>query len=292
MPAWVVHLALFIVALIYGATYSIAKMVIPHYVAPAAMILLRIAGASLLFWTWLSLRKSEPIQSRSDFVLLALCGLFGIAANQLLFFEGLARTTPINASLIMTTTPILVLLISAFWLKEKITWLKSIGIALGLTGAILLIGGEGFSWHQSSMVGDFMVWINALSYGIYLVLVKPLMQKYKTLTVVRWSFLFGLVFVLPFGLPLLPDVQWQSITAPIWWAIGFLILFTTFVTYMLNAWTLRFVSPSIVGFYIYLQPVLATLIALMLGKDQLTLTTVFYSSLIFAGVLLVSIKKS
>ncbi|MCC5945807.1 MAG: DMT family transporter [Bernardetiaceae bacterium] len=291
MSNWIVHLALFVVALIYGATYSIAKLVIPDFVPPAAMILLRVSGATLLFILLGFVLKKDPIQNFRDYTRLAICGFFGIAANQLLFFEGLALTTPINASLIMTTTPILVLLISAFIIKERITWLKITGIMLGLSGAVMLIGGTDFQFSHQGAWGDFMIWINALFYGIYLVLVKPLMQRYEALTVVRWCFIFGLLFVLPFGLPPIQSVVWSAFPMHIVFSIVFLILFTTFIAYLLNAWTLRYVSASIVGFYIYLQPLLATFIAIAMGQDELSWQTFFYSILIFTGVFLVSFRK-
>ena len=171
------HLALFSVALIYGANYSIAKIVLDDgYIQPVGFILLRNIVAIIFFWAFHSWYIKERVEKK-DLPLLLLCGIFGIAINQIFFFSGLKFTTPINASLIMLMTPILVLITSAFILKEKITWQKVLGIALGILGAVLLVTyGKQLSFAQSQLKGDLMILINAISYAIYLVMVKTLLN--------------------------------------------------------------------------------------------------------------------
>ncbi len=284
---WKAHLAMLIVALIYGINYFVTKSVVPEYIKPFGAILIRVAFGSALFILVHVLFVREKVE-RKDYLKLALCAFFGVALNQLMFFKGLSITRAVNASLIMTTTPILVLIVSAIFLKEAITWKKILGIILGATGAVLLIAGSDFSFGSETIWGDLFILINASSYGIYLVLVKPLMNKYKALTVVRWTFSFGFLMILPFGFSEAMELKLAVFTPKVLWAMGFIILFTTFMAYLLNAWSLRFVNASVVGFYIYLQPVITTILTLVLGLEIDLVRTLLLSSLIFTGVYLVS----
>ena len=283
------HLALFAVALIYGANYTIAKSVLDDgYIKPLGFILLRIATGILLFALVHRIFIRESIK-RKDLPLLVLCGLFGAAINQMFFFMGLEKTTPINASLIMTTTPILVLLISSVMLKERITSRKILGILVGAIGAIILIlYGQQINFNRNGMVGDFMIMINATSYAIYLVLVKYLMKKYHPITVVMWVFVFGAIFAIPFGIGQFNEIEWSSFTSWIWIAVAYVLIFTTFFAYLLNAYALKTVQASTVSIYIYLQPLLATLIAVLVSSDQLVPLKAVSGLLIFIGVYLVS----
>lgn len=283
------HLALFITALIYGANYTIAKdVMVNEYIQPSGFVLLRVIAGVFLFSFFHATFIKEKIE-RKDIFRLIVCGICGVATNQLMFFEGLKLTSQINASLIMTTTPILVLITSSIIIKEKITLQKLFGIALGLSGAILLIlYGKKFAYHKSGMLGDALIFINATSYGLYLVLVRKLMRKYHPITVVKWIFIFGIIFVAPFGANDLIQVQWNTFTQGTWLAIAYVLICTTFLTYLFNAFALKIVNPSVVSIYIYLQPLLATLIALLLAKDVLTIWKVIAGILIFLGVFFVS----
>ena len=287
----VAHLFLFLVALIYGANYTIAKEVLDNdYISPGAFIVLRIAFAVVLFFIFERSIATKKVEKK-DWGRLVLSGLFGSAANMLLFFYGLKHTTPIHAALIMTTTPILVLVIALFLRKEVISVKKIIGIILGMTGAIMTImAGKSLDFAQATTNGDLMVFLNAASYAIYLIIVKDLLDKYHPLTVLKWVFFFGLIFVLPVGAPELPEIAWGSFPTSIWLATGYVLLFTTFFTYFLNVSALRVIPASTVSFYIYLQPILATIIAVFLGKDQFDLQDVLLLSMIFLGVYLVSKK--
>jgi drug/metabolite transporter (DMT)-like permease len=287
------HIALLIVALIYGSNYSIAKVVLDEeYMQPLGFILLRVISGLLLFHLFHLLFVREKIR-KSDWWLFLLCGLFGVALNQMFFFIGLKKTTPINASLIMTTTPILVLLISALMIGERITLRKVAGILTGAAGAILLITyGQQIAFKKEGLIGDLFVLANATSYGIYLVLVKTLMRRYHPITVVKWVFTFGVVFVLPFGGSDLLATEWGSFPAYIWAAVAFVLLFTTFIAYLFNAYALVTVNPSVVSIYIYLQPLFATAIALLMTQDQLDWIKIVSAALIFAGVYLASFKPA
>jgi drug/metabolite transporter (DMT)-like permease len=287
-----IHSALLIVGLIYGANYSIAKVVMPLYIGPFGIIFIRVIIGTLLYWGIDWLAGPEKIKYRRDYLQFAVLAIFGVAINQLMFFKGLSMTTPISASVIMTSSPITVLIVSYFLLKEKITVNKLIGIALGAAGAVLLIGIDGFKLDNDTFVGNLFILINAVSFSIYLVMVKPMMYRYKAITVIKWVFLFGMVMVLPFGLEEFLLVDWSSLPNEAWLSLGYIIIGTTFIAYLLNTWALRFVNPSLVGYYIYLQPVFSTLVAVSFRGDKLTVTEAIYSMLIFIGVYLVSVKKA
>ena len=286
------HIALFVANLIYGASYTIAKEAMPEYILPFAFILIRVIGAVLLFWLIWSTLIRERI-AKSDLLRLAACGLFGVAINQMLFFKGLSITTPINAAIIMTSNPVVVMLFSLWILKEAITLQKSIGLFIGLSGAALLItAGSGFSFTSQTFAGDVYVFLNASSYALYLVIVKPLMTKYHPITIISWIFTFGLIYVLPLGFDELMTTNWSAFTPKIWAAVAFVMLFTTFLAYLLNVSALKELSPTTVSYYIYLQPLLAAIIALYFEKDHLTWFKIGAAVLIFTGVYLVSSRKT
>ncbi|MFY9311202.1 MAG: EamA family transporter [Bacteroidia bacterium] len=283
------HLALLIVNVIYGANYSIAKEVMPAYVQPFAFVLMRVAGAAVLFWLVSAVFIKEKLDKK-DLPKIVLLALFGVTINQLLFLKGLSLTTPINASIIMISNPIVVLIFAAIALKEKISFGKIAGIALGISGALLLLlFNKSFSFGSDTITGDAMVLINSLSWAGYIILVKPLMKKYNTFTIVKWVFLLGTVFVLPFGYGEFTEIKWGLLPSPIWWDIAFVVIGTTFIAYILNTYALRSLSPSVVSIYIYLQPFLATLIAIFYyHNDELDARKLTSGILIVLGVYLVS----
>ena len=283
------HLALFLVNLIYALNYSIAKDVMPDYIGPSGFILLRVIGGSLLFFLTYIFFIKENVELK-DIVRLLFCGLFGVAINQLFFFEGLNLTTPINAAIIMTVSPILVIIFSAIIIKEKITIRKLLGIFLGIVGAATLILKSGsISTDNAFFVGNILIFINATSYSIYLVLVKTLMTKYNPITVMFYVFSFGLIFVLPFGLNELLEVNTQSFSKIIYLKVAFVVICTTFLAYLFNAFALKTLNPSVVSTYIYLQPVLASVVAIFLKSDSLDFIKILSALFIFSAVYLVSI---
>jgi drug/metabolite transporter (DMT)-like permease len=286
------HLALLAVALIYGANYSIAKLILdPGYMRPEALVILRISFGLVIFTSlhWFLVREKVD---RKDWKRLALCGLFGVAINQMFFLLGLRLTTPIHASLIMTTTPILVLIVAALLAAERFTPRKGFGVALGMAGAAwLILEGANESSGQASFWGDFFIFINAASYGVYLVMVNKLMKRYNPFTVVRWVFTFGFLYILPFSIAPLLDTDWNAFQPMVWKAVAFVLIGTTFLAYLLNTFALGIVNPSIVSIYIYLQPIVAGLVSIMIGQEALNFNKVISALLIFTGVFLVSVRK-
>lgn len=290
------HLALFLVNALYGANHIIAKGVMPNYLTPNVFILLRVAGATFLFWIIKLLFVKERVD-RKDLIRLAVCAIFGVAMNQLFFFNGLNLSSSINAGIIMTINPILVVILSFLILKERITWQKSVGILIGATGAILLTLTAG-TGSGDSLLGDLFLFINAVSYAVYLVLVKPLMKKYKPFTVITYIFSFGFLYVLLYP-PVLTDLvttDFSQIPMDVILKIAYVIIGVTFFAYLLTVYGLKFLSPSVSSAYIYLQPVLVMIFTFLFGMwgisedftDTITFEKIGYMLVIFFGVFLTS----
>lgn len=291
------HLALFSVASIYAANYLIAKVVMPDLIKPSGFIFARVTGTLCLFFPILLLSGFERIK-REHVLRIILCGLFGVAINQLLFFEGLSLTSPLNSALIMTSTPIIVLITSAILLKSKITPRKISGVILGAIGAMILIYLSSGGHQKSSLIGDLFILINACSYSIYLVIVKPLMAHYKPITVITWVFFVGWFVVAPFGLGEFQEVDWSVFNGRAVFSIAFVVLVATFSVYLLNIFAIKQLPPTTVSVYIYLQPFLViffTFLFFYLGLEDytadLTWQKMICGVLIFIGVYLVSFEK-
>lgn len=285
------HLAVLGANIIFGLNYVIAKGIMPHWMEPRAIIFLRVMGATAAFWLVEMFTVREKVV-RKDLRRMFVLAIFGVAVNQILFFEGLNLTTPINASIIMVGTPILVLLMSRFVIGDKISAGKLLGIILGFGGAAFLILRNGhLSLSSNTTLGNLLVLINASSYGLFLVMVKPLMSKYKPLTVMKWVFTFGLIFVTPVSIGEIINTNFSVIPLNIWFSIMYVVIFTTIFAYFLNNYSLQKISPSANSSYMYLQPILASLVAIFAGKDKLTTTEVVASLLIFTGVFFVNKKR-
>jgi drug/metabolite transporter (DMT)-like permease len=260
----------------------------PEFIAAFGFIVVRVGVSAVLFWiAWLFMPK-EKIDLR-DWPRIAAAALFGVALNMLTFFKGLSLTSPISAAVIMVTTPIIVLVLSALIINEKMRKRKVFGIVLGLVGtAFLILYGKSVGKATHAGLGNMLVFINAVSYGFYLILVKKLMQKYNAFTFVKWIYTFGFVMVLPFGWNEFDAIDWASMPTDIYLKTAFVVVISTFLTYLLNLISMKELSPSTVAVFIYLQPLFATLFAIGLGKDELSLVKIISALLIFTGVYLVT----
>ncbi|MBL7682424.1 MAG: DMT family transporter [Flavipsychrobacter sp.] len=284
------HLALLGANLFYGAGFTVAKHIMPRLVQPLGFIFIRVSVVMLLFWlSYFGGEKFRTKIERKDWLTLVLGGLFGVALNQMLFFMGLNLTFPIHASLIMMSTPLLITIIALFVLKERLKPQKALGLLMGISGAFLLMSaGKEITMTGNSAMGDFFVFLNAASYAIYLVMIKPLMQRYRPIIVIRWVFFFGFLFVLPFGYPQFAAIDWSLFQASDYAAVAFIVICVTFFTYLWNIYALQHLSPSTAGAYIYLQPIFAAIISMVVIGEQLTWIKLLATILIFTGVYLVN----
>jgi drug/metabolite transporter (DMT)-like permease len=280
-----------LVSIIYGVTFTIAKDVMPEFIEPFGFILLRVGGSVLLFWLVSLFGPKEKI-AKSDFPRIIAAAFFGVALNMLTFFKGLSYTSPIMGAVLMVTTPMIVLILSAIIMKERMLKRKVFGIILGLAGTVsLILYGKSMINAPNEMLGNLLVFINAISYGFYLIIVKKLMDKYNAFTFVKWIYSFGFLMVLPFGWGEFDAVNWSLVPTDIYWKIGFVVVFSTFLTYLLNLVSMRELKPTTVAVFIYLQPLFATIFAISLGKDDLSWVKIGSAILIFVGVYLVTQKK-
>jgi drug/metabolite transporter (DMT)-like permease len=223
---------------------------------------------------------------------MAWLALFGVVINQVFFLYGLSITTPINSSIIMISNPIMVLVFTLIILKERITVTKVSGLALAVLGALMILSYRGnFELGSDTLAGDLMTLLNSASWGIFVVMVKPIMMKYNTVTAMRWIFLFGSIYIIPIGLVDTLHTSWAGFTGHAWFALAFVVVATTFLAYYLNIYGLQELSPNTVSAYIYLQPFLASLFAVAMGNDQLTPIKLISGFLIIAGLFLVTKKQ-
>ncbi|MEI8136615.1 MAG: DMT family transporter [Bacteroidota bacterium] len=284
------HIALFAAQVVYALNYSIAKGLMPNFIGPLALVFLRITGACILFWVLSIFVKTQKVE-KGDMIKLLWLALFGVVINQVFFIWGLSLTHPINSAIIMVSNPIMVFIFTLFILKERITLLKFSGLTLAIAGALILLFFKGnFDFGSETMTGDIMTLVNSTSWAIFVVMVKPIMQKYNTVTVMRWMFLFGSIYIMPIGLNDILHTNWTAFTTHAIVATSFVVIATTFFAYLLNIYGLQSLSPSTVSMYIYLQPFLASIFAIFMGEDKLTAIKIFSGILIICGLYLVNQK--
>jgi drug/metabolite transporter (DMT)-like permease len=284
------HIALLVAQVIYAMNYSIAKDLMPTYMQPLALVFIRITGAAILFWILSLFTKTEKVEKK-DLKKLLWLSLFGIVINQVFFISGLNLTTPINSSIIMISNPIMVFVFTLIVLKERITIPKISGLFLAIGGAYIILRYRGdFELGSDTLLGDLMTLINSASWAIFVVMSKPLYAKYNTVTVMKWMFLIGSVYILPIGGYDFFETNWSAFTPDAIYAAAFVVVATTFLAYLLNIYGLQQLSPNVVSMYIYLQPFLASLFAISLGKDKLDLTKIIAGIFIILGLYLVTIK--
>jgi len=283
-------LAAFGATLIYGLNHTVAKNVMPVYIGPYAFILLRVIGASLLFWTVSLFIKSEKIDKK-DWPRIILCAFLGMVINMLAFFKGLELSTPVNSSVMITLSPIVVFIFSAILLKEKIQSMKAFGIISGFVGALILVLYTAKSGENAPNIplGNFLFIVNSFAYGLYLVLVKPLISKYNIITLLKWLFLLGVIMNFPVTISHFLEVEWTSL--PLKEAVIpmlFVVIGTTFFTYLFNAYALTKLTASSLSSFIYLQPIVGIVFAISTKSDSLSLVSLAGMILIFIGIYLVT----
>ncbi|MDG1052110.1 MAG: DMT family transporter [Flavobacteriaceae bacterium] len=278
--------------LIYGFNHTIAKNVMPTYIQPFGFIFLRVLGAAILFWILSLFFKNQKID-RKDWPRILLCSFLGMVINMLAFFKGLELSTPINSSVLITVVPILVFSFSVIILKEKVSLIKILGISAGFFGALILILYSPVSGYNAPNIplGNLLFVLNSSTYGLYLIFVKPLVEKYNIITLFRWLFLFGFIMNFPITVQEFSSVDWvnlplkQAVLPMIYVVVG-----TTFFTYLLNAYALSTLKASTVSSFVYFQPIVGIVYALTTENDSLTLINVIGMLLIFTGVYLVTKK--
>jgi len=285
-------IAAFLATSIYGINHTLAKEVMPVYIGSSGFIMLRLLGASLIFWLIGLFTPNEKIEKK-DFLKILLAAILGMCINMLAFFRGLELSTPINSGIIITLSPVLVLILSCFVLKEKITTKKIIGILIGFAGAVFLILNSSKTGINAPNIplGNSFFLLNASAYAGYLIVIKPLTNKYNIFTLMKWLFLIGLILSTPITFNQFVEVNWTELPWFAIWRMAYVVIGTTFLTYLFNVYALKTLSPTTVGSFIYLQPIITIGFALITGNDILDTTKLFSCLLVFIGIYLVSTRN-
>ena len=285
-------IAAFLATSIYGINHTLAKEVMPIYIGSSGFIMLRLLGATLIFWLISLFTPNEKIEKK-DFLKILLASILGMCVNMLAFFRGLELSTPINSGIIITLSPVLVLILSYFFLKEKVTFKKIIGILIGFSGAVFLILNSSKTGINAPNIplGNSFFLLNASAYAGYLIVIKPLTSKYNIFTLMKWLFLIGLVLSTPITFNQFVEVNWTELPWFAIWRMAYVVIGTTFLTYLFNIYALKTLSPTTVGSFIYLQPIITIGFALITGNDVLDTTKMFSCLLVFIGIYLVSIPN-
>jgi drug/metabolite transporter (DMT)-like permease len=282
------HLAVIGANIIYGVSFSAVKMLTSQFMPAFSLNLVRIGISAPLFWLLFAMKPSKAGIRKEDIPRFFLCAVTGVAINQLLFVKGVSYTTSIHASILSLVSPIFITAAAGWLLKERFTWLKGIGLFLGISGALTIVTGRqnNDAGGENMLLGDILVIVNAISYSFYFVIVKPLMQRYHPIHVVRWVFTFGVFLIFPFGIKDFLATDFSAFTIGAWGALALVVLGTTFLAYILNVYGLKYLGASITGTYIYTQPLFASVIGIVLLGEQFSLRLGMATLLIGFGVLL------
>ena len=285
-------IAAFLATSIYGINHTLAKEIMPIYIGSSGFIMLRLLGATLIFWLISLFTPYEKIEKR-DFLKIIFAAVLGMCINMLAFFRGLELSTPINSGVIITLSPILVLILSYFFLKEKVTLKKILGIIIGFSGAVFLILNTSKTGMNAPNIplGNSFFLLNASAYAGYLIVIKPLTSKYNIFTIMKWLFLIGLILSAPITYNQFVEVNWLELPWFAIWRMGYVVIGTTFLTYLFNIYALKTLSPTTVGSFIYLQPIITIVFALITANDTLDSIKLLSCLIIFIGVYLVSVKN-
>ena len=288
------HLGLLGTNLFFATNYSAIKYFTSHhYAGPLGINIIRVGVSLVLFWILFLFKRPEKRIEKKDFPALILCTLTAIALNQLLFIQGLSLTFPIHAALLTLITPILITIIAARILHERITIAKMIGLLLGAMGAVLLVSQREITAPgENVFFGDTLVILSSIAYTFYFILVKPLMNKYSAVQVIRWIFTIGFLMTLPFCYTEFTEITWQLFAFKDWFFLFMVVVPGTFFAYVFNVYGIQKLSASKAGAYIYSQPVFAVIIAITFLKEYLSFYKIIAALLIFAGVFLSNKKQN
>ena len=291
------HAALWAANIIWGLNAPIGKSVLvsaanPSGISPFAMSVYRMVGAALLFWAASLFLPRERV-SRRDIVLLFFASLFGIQLNQMLFLWGLSLTSPIDTSIIQTIVPVLTMILATLFLREPITWLKAGGVFIGCAGAVILVlASQHGAGHTSSIKGDILCIISATSYATYLTAFRDVIVRYSPVTSMKWMFLFAAIVAVGIYYRPLIEVDYAALSMRTWGGIAFVVIGATFLSYLLVPIAQRYLRPTVVSMYNYVQPVVAVLFTVAIGLDTFGPTKGFAAICVFVGVWLVTKSKS
>lgn len=285
------HLALFAANVIFGLNTPITRSIIPDILDPFVMTFLRMIGAAVLLWIASLFVKKETVPKK-DILLFFFAAVFAIVLNQGSFIFGLSKTSPIDASLVITLLPIVTMLLAAIILKEPITWLKAVGVLVGASGALILILSSTQNSGSGNFIGNLFILFSVFSFGLYLTLFKNLIVRYSPLTAMKWMFLFAAILTYPMSHKALITTNFASFDTNVFLRIGYVVVLATFLTYLLIPIGQKTLLPTTVSMYNYLQPIVSSFVAIIIGMDSFGWDKMISTILVFVGVYIVTQSKS
>ena len=289
------HLACAVAYVIFGINVVVCRDIATDGgISPIVLFAMRALIAGALFWLLSLFTPKEKVPLR-DLLLLGGAGILGLFLPQLTFLHAIAHTTPVDLSVMSTTTPIFTMFVAAIFLKEPITWKKVLGVALSFGGILWLIlqstfGGNGAS--ETEPIGIVFCFANYIVFALYLGTCRNLIARYSVVTSMKWMFLVSFIIAIPFTLPHLPNTNFVAVPGYVWWEIAFMIFFSTFVAYWLIPVGQKRIRPTLVSMYGYLQPIIAIAVAIGTGMDRLTATKLLAAALVFTGVWVVNRSRA
>lgn len=284
------HLCIFAANIIFGIYIPISKYMLTNFLSGEVLTLFRMWGATAIFWI-ASIFVREDKVDKKDILLMMFFGLFGIALNQGLFICGLGMTSPVDASVIVTATPLMVMVIAALFMSDPITRRKGVGVFLGASGALWLVFSTNHIQNSTGTFGgDVVILLSGLSTAIYYSLSKPLTSRHSPITLMKWMFLFSSIFFLPFTPSFLssPKAFIGEFNIEAAFGLIYIVAGATFVTYLLIAMAIKRMRPTTMAMYNYVQPFISSLVAVAVGQDSFSIEKCCAAVLVFGGVYLVT----
>ncbi|MDE6525721.1 MAG: DMT family transporter [Muribaculaceae bacterium] len=285
------HSAMFGAELMWGVSAPIGKFILAGGIGSMLLTDCRMIGAAVLFWIISLFVPAEKIPPR-DMLAMFFASLLGIVVNQCCFIAGLGLTSPVNASIITPSMPIVTMVLAALVLKEPVTKLKLGGVFLGAIGALVLIVGSHADTSAGSVAGDMLVIAAQCSFACYLVFFKSLISRYSAVTLMKWMFTYASVMVIPFTYTHWYETEWSAITPGVLWGLAFFVIGPTFLSYLLLPFGQRNLRPTVTAMYNYVQPIVATAVAIVMSMGRFTIANAVAVVLVFTGVFLVTKSKS
>lgn len=292
-PFIVAHLCMLAACAIWGLMAPLGKHAMAHGVEGIEMVTLRVAGGAACFWLLSLCRKPEPVRHK-DMLLFFFAGLLGIVFNQCCYTIGLSITSPVNASIMTTTLPLVTMVLAAIFLREPVTGKKVIGIFLGAIGAFILINCSvrGGTDQSGNIVGDILCLCAQCCFAVYLTLFKHLIQRYSVVTCMKWMITYATIVILPFSYQRMAALPWADITARVWAETAFVVVGGTFLAYILMMQGQKTLRPTVVSMYNYVQPIVASAVSVAMGLGAFGLFQGVAVVLVFTGVWLVTQSQS
>lgn len=294
--AYIGHLMILGTTFIYSFNTNFMKVVMPQWIGPDGLVLLRCAASAIAFWLiglFFRPPKNTVSPTRRDILMMLLGGVLGMGGNLLLYINGLNLTGPIDAFVIRTTQPIIVIALAIIFLHAKFNKYKAFGILLGLGGALYASIMPHQGTVRDSFGGDVLVFLSSVSYSFFLILIKPYTQKFDSVTVMKWMSLAAMLIALPFGIRQLIKAPLFTGTAPlqVWLQLGYILLFATLIGYFLSVYALNYITPFVESIYKYLLPITGAAVSILMGLQKFSWHDPIALLLIIIGFILINHKN-